>query len=99
VVASGLTPRYEASAEVLVEGPAEPRDLPAREVGSYAHVLGGTAMVRRATRELDVPPVPLSAVRAEVVPGTDVLRVTVTDDSLEDAERLAGQVAEEFTGW
>ena len=99
VVVSGLSPRYEASAEVLVEAPADPRDVPASEIGSYAHVLGGTAMVRRATETLGIPRVPMSDVRGAVVPGTDVLEVTVTDDDLDGAEELAGQTAEEFTLW
>lgn len=101
---AGATPRYEASAQVLVEPPVGTDEQPARTLSarvleSYAIVLGGPALLGRATEALGVPAVPADDVRGRVVGDSTVLEVTVRDDALDDARELAGQVAEEFTTW
>lgn len=99
----GVEPRYAASAEVFVEAPVTEEgvavQLPGRLVEAYGHLLGGPALVGRATESLGVPALPADAVSSGTVGDSQVLRVTVRDDRLQDAEELAGQIAQEFTSW
>lgn len=103
LLVDGITPEYAASAEVLVEAPTDPDAgpvaLPGRLVEAYGHLLGGDALVGRATETLGIPDVDASDVVSGTVGDSQVLRVTVRDSRLADAEELAGQVAEEFTTW
>ncbi len=104
LLVSGITPRYEASAEVLVEPPVGTDEVPARTLSartleSYGRILGGPALVGRAGEALGSTPIPRDDVTSGVVGDSTILKVTVRDDSLADAREAAGQVAEEFTTW
>jgi receptor protein-tyrosine kinase len=104
LLVSGITPRYEASAEVLVEPPTGTADEPARTLSgrtyeSYGRLIGGQALLKRAVEALGVPLVPIEDVRSGVVGDSTILRVTVEDDSLDQARELAGRLAEEFEAW
>lgn len=104
VVVSGITPRYEASAEILVEPPVGNDEVPARTLSartleSYGRLLGGPALLERAGEALGVPTIPREDVRSDVVGTSTILRVTVRDETLADAQEIAGQLAEEFTDW
>lgn len=104
LVVSGLTPRYEASAEVLVSSPpasvdGSARPVTARTVASYGRLLSGPYLLDRAARTLGAASLPADDVRSGVVDGSDVVRVTVRDDSLDEARKRAGAVAEAFTAW
>lgn len=95
---STVLPRYEATAEVLLEA-APGTELDGRTVGSYGHVIGGRDVVGPAVEALGVQGVTPDDVRSSVVPGTGVLRVEARADRLDAAEELAGAVAEQFTTW
>ena len=95
LVVSGLTPRYEASAEVLVSSPpasvdGSARAVTARTVESYGRLLSQPYLLDRAARALDESSLPADSVRSGVVGDSDVLRVTVRDDSLDVARERAG---------
>lgn len=104
LVVSGLTPQYEASAEVLVKPPtgdgdtAVPR-LDDRQVQTYGRLLSTPLILDRAAKELDVPNLPPEDVRGRVLGDSAVLQVTIRDDSLGEATERAGAVAEAFTRW
>ncbi len=100
VLLTGVASRYDASAEVLLEpSPGGAIELDGRTVGSYAVVLGGPELTRAAAEALSRPPLSADDVRAEVVDGTGVLRVTVRADSLADAEEVSGRLATDFVSW
>jgi receptor protein-tyrosine kinase len=104
LLVSGITPRYEASAEVLVEPPVgtaeEPaRTVPGRTYESYGRLLGGQALLGRAIESLGIPRVPADDVRSGVVGDSTILRATVEGDDLGEARELAGALAEEFVAW
>jgi receptor protein-tyrosine kinase len=104
LLVSGLTPRYEASAEVLLEPPTGGGDgavptLTGRQVESYGRLVATPLVLDRAARELGVSTLSPDDVRGEVVGDSLVLRVTVRDDDLGDAVDRSGAVAEAFTAW
>ncbi len=104
LVVSGLTPQYEASAEVLVSSPpasvdGSARAVTARTVESYGRLLSQPYLLDRAARALDESSRPADSVRSGVVGDSDVLRVTVRDGSLDVARERAGAIAEAFTAW
>lgn len=99
VVLSGQTTRYDGRAEVLIQPSSPGTSLSGRAVESYAHVLGGTALEKRAVKALDLGSVPDTDVRGEVVGNSSVVRVVVRTTDPDRAAQLAGQVAEELVSW
>lgn len=98
------TPRYSAHADVLIAPPASQSTgaVAERTVESYAHVLGGRSTAARVVEDLGLSGSTGSVdrhLRATVLHGTSVLRVTADDESRQRAVDLSQSAAEAFVAW
>ncbi|RYE41941.1 MAG: polysaccharide biosynthesis tyrosine autokinase [Hyphomicrobiales bacterium] len=85
------TPTYETSTRLFV--------YPQSRVASYAQMLNGGVLVERTLDRLDLAmskPELAAKIASSVIPGTMLVRVTVTDDDPDRAQEIANTLSEEF---
>jgi capsular exopolysaccharide synthesis family protein len=103
------TPLYTSSIQMFVsttdssstQAQFQGSQFSQERVASYQQMLQGTEMAGRLIEQLDLPQSPADLaeqIRAEAVPDTALLNVSVTDPSPERSQQIAEAIGQEFPG-